>query len=99
LSSGELILSRAIAVLTGGAFHRFSVFEASRVWAQREMPSLACVMRTLLFFRDYRAFQGGHLKVADYIAHTRSSGLFTPQLFMTPESLRVPLSRDVIVRD
>lgn len=55
---------------------------------------------TLLFFRDYRAFQGGHLKVADYIAHTRSSGLFTPQLFMTPESLRVsPFPRDVLVRD
>jgi glycosyltransferase involved in cell wall biosynthesis len=57
-------------------------------------------MPTLLFFRDYRAFQGGHLKVADYIAHTRSSGLFTPQLFMTPESLHAsPFPRDVIVRD
>lgn len=54
---------------------------------------------TLLFFRDYRTFQGGHLKVADYIAHTRSSGLFTPQLFMTPASLRVsPFPRDILVR-
>jgi hypothetical protein len=55
-------------------------------------------MPTLLFFRDYRAFQGGHLKVADYIAHTRSSGLFTPQLFMTPGSRSDhPFPRDAIV--
>lgn len=42
---------------------------------------------TLLFIRDVHAFQGGHLKVADYIAHTTASSLFTPRLFMTPGSL------------
>lgn len=41
----------------------------------------------MLFIRDVQAFQGGHLKVADYIAHTQASGLFTPRLFMTPGSL------------
>jgi len=44
-------------------------------------------MRKILFYRDYRAFQGGHLKLADYIAHTAASGLFTPSLFLSRDSL------------
>jgi hypothetical protein len=40
----------------------------------------------LLFRRSYRAFQGGHLKVADYIAHAQASALFTPCLFMSADS-------------
>jgi hypothetical protein len=56
------------------------------------------VIPTLLFLRDYHAFQGGHLKVADYIAHTRTGGLWTPQLFMTPGSRSDhPFPRDAIV--
>lgn len=55
---------------------------------------------TLLFIRDYRAFQGGHLKVADYIAHTRASGLFTPRLFMTRDSRSDhPFPRDALTPD
>ncbi|NBC35301.1 glycosyltransferase [Novosphingobium sp. FSY-8] len=41
----------------------------------------------LLFHRDYRAFQGGHQKVADYIAHTQASAHFTPRLYLAPHSL------------
>ena len=49
-------------------------------------PTLRAVVPTLLFIRDYHAFQGGHLKVADYIAHVQASGLFAPRLFLAPGS-------------
>jgi hypothetical protein len=66
--------------------------------AHAKSPNLARVIPTLLFLRDYHAFQGGHLKVADYIAHTRTGGLWTPQLFMTPGSRSDhPFPRDAIV--
>ena len=54
------------------------------------MGALSRAMRhdlpNLLFYRDYRAYQGGHLKLAHYIAHTAASGLFEPRLYLTPDS-------------
>ncbi len=34
--------------------------------------------RTVLFYRDFRKFHGGHLKVWDYFVHTRSAPGFAP---------------------
>jgi hypothetical protein len=54
-------------------------------------------MPTLLFLRAYHAFQGGHLKVADYMRHARDGGLFTPQLHLMPGSRADhPFPRDII---
>lgn len=44
-------------------------------------------MRKLLFYRNYREFTGGHLKVWDYFNHTSGSGLFDPIVYFTPHSL------------
>jgi glycosyltransferase involved in cell wall biosynthesis len=55
-------------------------------------------MPDLLFLRDYQAFAGGHLKLADYIGHTAVSGLFRPRLFMVPGSRADhPFPRDCVV--
>ncbi len=42
----------------------------------------------MLFVRDFRAMQGGHLKVFDYYQHAAAGGAVRPLLFMTPDSLR-----------
>ena len=42
--------------------------------------------KRLLFFRNYRAFQGGHLKVFDYFNHAKLSKRYAPEIFVTPES-------------
>jgi len=44
--------------------------------------------RSLLFYRDYRRFTGGHLKVWHYMRHTVASRLFRPMLYLTPQSNR-----------
>lgn len=44
-------------------------------------------MPTVLFHRDYRRFQGGHLKVWDYFNHVAASGDFSPQIYFEPGSL------------
>ncbi len=44
-------------------------------------------MKALLFYRDYRSFTGGQLKVWDYFNHARSSRVFRPQVYLTPASL------------
>jgi hypothetical protein len=55
-------------------------------------------MADMLFLRDYQAFAGGHLKLADYIAHTRSSALFHPRLYMVEGSRPDhPFPTDVMV--
>lgn len=41
----------------------------------------------MLFLRDFTGFSGGHLKYADYIRHTRTSGRVDPVLYQTPRSL------------
>ncbi|HWU03827.1 MAG TPA: glycosyltransferase [Novosphingobium sp.] len=50
------------------------------------MNDTASPLPTLAFYRNYQAFQGGHLKVADYIAHTQASGLFAPVLHLSANS-------------
>ena len=42
--------------------------------------------KRLLFYRDYRGFQGGHLKVFDYFNHARHSDIYAPEIYVTPES-------------
>jgi hypothetical protein len=43
-------------------------------------------MRTVLFFRNYRKFKGGQLKVWDYFNHVLASPEFTPRIAFSPES-------------
>jgi len=40
----------------------------------------------LLFYRDFRGFTGGHLKVWDYFNHTNQSKLYQPQIYFSPET-------------
>ncbi|MFD1740212.1 glycosyltransferase [Cypionkella sinensis] len=42
--------------------------------------------KTVLFYRHFRGFSGGHLKVADYIAHVRSNPAYQPIIFVDPRS-------------
>jgi len=46
----------------------------------------------LLFHRRYRSFQGGHLKLRDYIGHTAASGLFAPALHMAESAAGHPFA-------
>lgn len=43
-------------------------------------------MRTVLFFRNFRRFSGGHLKVWDYFNHVLASSGFTPRIVFSPKS-------------
>jgi glycosyltransferase involved in cell wall biosynthesis len=43
-------------------------------------------LRLVLFHRDFRKFQGGHLKVFHYFQHVRSSPGFEARIRFTPES-------------
>ena len=38
--------------------------------------------KTLLFYRSYHEFRGGHLKVFDYFSHAQSSDTFSPQIYV-----------------
>ena len=44
-------------------------------------------MRTVLFYRDFRKFHGGHLKVWDYFNHVRSSPEFEPRIAFADTSV------------
>lgn len=44
-------------------------------------------MRTVLFFRDFRKFHGGHLKVWDYFNHVRASPQFDARIAFTENSV------------
>lgn len=44
-------------------------------------------MRIVQFYRDFRRFQGGHLKVRDYFNHVIASPEFMPRIEFTPESV------------
>ena len=41
----------------------------------------------MLFYRDFRGFQGGHLKVWHYFNHTRHSAKFEPKIHFSAESI------------
>lgn len=43
-------------------------------------------MRTVLFYRNFRRFQGGHLKIWDYFNHVLASPQFTPRIEFSPRS-------------
>ncbi len=43
-------------------------------------------MRTVLFYRTFRKFHGGHLKVWDYFNHVLASPEFTPRIEFGPRS-------------
>lgn len=43
-------------------------------------------MRTVLFFRKYRRFHGGHLKVWHYFNHTRETDGFDARILFDPDS-------------
>ena len=45
-------------------------------------------MKTLLFYRDFHGFTGGHLKVWDYFRHTKESAIFKASIHLTESSLR-----------
>ena len=44
-------------------------------------------MQRVLFYRDYRRFTGGHLKVWHYFNHVRASPAHTAHVSFTPESV------------
>lgn len=44
------------------------------------------VGRSVLFYRDFKGLTGGHLKVKDYYDHLKSSELYEPKMYVTPES-------------
>jgi glycosyltransferase involved in cell wall biosynthesis len=44
-------------------------------------------MRSVLFYRDFRRFTGGHLKVWDYFNHVLSSGDHQPYIRFSPETI------------
>lgn len=44
--------------------------------------------RRLLFHRDFRAYQGGHGKVRDYVRHAAAHPAWTPEVYLTPHSSR-----------
>jgi len=44
-------------------------------------------MHKVLFYRYYRGFTGGHLKVWDYYDHVKASSNFIPQIYFSAESV------------
>lgn len=42
--------------------------------------------RTVYFYRDFRGFSGGHLKVWDYYNHVRASSDYVPRISFTKET-------------
>lgn len=47
--------------------------------------------KSLLFFRDFQKFQGGHLKVWDYFNHVTKSSSYTPTIYF-PSTCKFDLS-------
>lgn len=57
------------------------------------------MVKSVLFHRSYRRFQGGHLKVRDYFDHVQSMSEFSPAIYIDPLSISSHLWTDVqIVR-
>lgn len=44
-------------------------------------------MDTVHFYRNFKGFTGGHLKVFDYFNHTVESGVFSASIFFSSESI------------
>jgi hypothetical protein len=44
-------------------------------------------VRAIVFFRNYRKFTGGHLKVRHYFEHVYHSGMYTPRVWLSPSSV------------
>ncbi|MBX7156980.1 MAG: glycosyltransferase family 1 protein [Verrucomicrobiae bacterium] len=44
-------------------------------------------MKKMLFFRDFQAFSGGHLKVWHYFNHVNHSSNWKPYIYFTPNSI------------
>jgi hypothetical protein len=42
---------------------------------------------TMLFYRQFHGFSGGHLKYWHYYNHVRASGLYKTQIYFTPDSI------------
>ena len=42
--------------------------------------------KSIYFYRDYRDFRGGHLKVWHYYVHTKMSGQYNSSIYLTPSS-------------
>jgi hypothetical protein len=43
--------------------------------------------KRVLFYRDYKCFQGGHLKVWDYFQHVAASATYRPRIHFSSDSL------------
>lgn len=50
------------------------------------MSIVSQLPRTVFFYRDFRGFSGGHLKVWDYYNHVRASPLYVPRISFTKET-------------
>ena len=46
--------------------------------------------KTVLFYRDFQVFSGGHLKVWDYYQHLVLSGVFRPKIFFSEQTAWTP---------
>jgi hypothetical protein len=44
-------------------------------------------LRSMLFYRDFQRFTGGHLKVWHYYEHVRTSSLYRPELVFSADSV------------
>lgn len=44
-------------------------------------------MRTILFYRNFRGFTGGHLKVYDYFNHVRASSGYRPRIWFSRDTI------------
>ncbi len=56
-------------------------------------------MRTVLFYRSFRKFHGGHLKVWDYFNHVLASPDFTARIFFGPRTRWDPTNPWIGARD
>ncbi len=43
--------------------------------------------KSILFYRDFQEYTGGHQKVADYFQHLKTSSDFSPHISFSPQSL------------
>ncbi len=67
---------------------QFGGYRVGCVEQDKQIKFVSNKMKTILFYRDFRGFSGGHMKVWDYFQHTRACGFFKPVVYMTPNSLR-----------
>ncbi|MCP4695067.1 MAG: glycosyltransferase family 4 protein [Desulfobacterales bacterium] len=58
----------------------------TREWTWRTGGAEHETMKTVLFYRRFRGFTGGHLKVWDYFNHVRRSEAHTPEIIFSRDS-------------